>query len=168
MNLTELYRYKSRIMKDLCSNERIVKLVTGNDEAAVPNHDLPLTQIIPNRFVPETINDGKTFICYDIEVKAAADLNKTFYVPVLQLFVFTHKSQFYLKDGGILVDELTAEIDKMLNGNRFYGLGTLKLDSDSVFYPTRDYYGRDLTYYAAEFNRPKGKDGRPVNRQTSW
>ena len=47
MDLREFFDYKNLLMKDLCSNEAIVKLVTGNPEAAVPNHGIAYTQLFP-------------------------------------------------------------------------------------------------------------------------
>lgn len=57
MNLEELFDYKNLLMKDLCSNERVVKLVTGNEDAAVPNHGLAYTQLWP--FESGTGSPGK-------------------------------------------------------------------------------------------------------------
>lgn len=163
MRLEEFYDYKNRLMRDLCTNADIVKLVTGNDEASVPNHQLPYTQIYPFEYVPETENDSRTFICFDVDIVSAP--NKTKYIPVLYIWVFTHKSRLRLKDGGIILDKLASKIDDMLNGNRFYGLGELDLDSVRRFTPITDYLGRVLTYYAVDFNRTPRKRPIPANRK---
>ena len=47
MDLEEFFDYKNLLMNDLCCNERVVKLVTGNELAAVPNHQLAYTQLFP-------------------------------------------------------------------------------------------------------------------------
>lgn len=47
MELEEFYDYKNRLMSELCKNEEIVKLVTENEKASVPNHQLPYTQLFP-------------------------------------------------------------------------------------------------------------------------
>ena len=163
MLLEEFFDYKNLLMKELCSNEAIVKLVTGNENADVPNHGLPYTQIYPFEFVPETVGEGKTFICFDVDIMSVP--NKTFYVPVLYIWEFTHKSRLQMEGGGLLLDTLAMEIDKMLNGSRYYGLGELKLDSVQRFAPITDFQGRVLTYYTKDFNRPSGVRSMPSNRK---
>lgn len=166
MQLEELYDYKNRLIQELCSDPDIVQLVTGNKDASVPNHQMPYTQVFPYEYVPETIEDGQTFICVEVEVPSVP--NKTYYLPVIYIWVFTHKSRMRIETdhgGAVLVDELSAKIDKLLNGNRYYGMGTLELDSVSHFKPATDFLGRALVYTACEFNRPKGRIDTPSNRK---
>lgn len=154
MHLEEFYDYKNRLVQELCSDPDVVRLVTGNPEAAVPNHALPYTQVFPYEFVPETIDDGQTYICIEVDITSVP--NKTFYLPVLYIWVFTHKSRMRVqteRGGSVLVDELSAVIDSKLNGSRYYGLGTLELDSALHFKPVNDYLGRALVYRARDFNR---------------
>lgn len=162
MELEELYDYKNLLMADLCKNEKIVKLVTENEGASVPNHQLPYTQFFPYEFIPETVSEAKTFICLDVDI---ASVSKTFYVPVIYVWVMTHKSKMRIPTGGVLLDKLVMEIDKMLSGNRFYGLGQLMLNSVGRFVPTTDYLGRVMTFTTTDFNSlPAGKRV-PSNRK---
>jgi len=164
MQLDEFYGYKNLLMKELCSNEQVVKLVTGSQDAAVPNHGLPYTQVYPFEFVPETVGEGKTYICFDIDILSVP--NKTYYIPVLYIWIFTHKSLLRMPDGsGCLLDRLSAEVNQMLNGSRRYGLGEFRLDNTSRFSPVTDYLGRELTYYGVDLNRPKGYNKFPTNRK---
>ena len=163
MDLREFFDYKNLLMKDLCSNEAIVKLVTGNEEARVPNHQLAYTQLYPYEFVPETVSEAQTFICFDMDILSVP--NKTYYLPVLYIWVFTHKSNLRLSKGGLLLDELSSEISKMLNGNRFYGLGQLKLSATQRFEPTTDYLGRALVFNAVDFNRMTAGGVTPSKRK---
>ena len=162
MNLNEFFNYKNRLMQDLCCNENIVRLVTDKKDSRVPNHTLAYTQVFPYEYIPETVDNGQTFICFDVDV--AEVINKTFYVPVLYVWAFTHKSKFRLPEGGVRIDKLSAEIDKVLNGSRFYGLGELDLRSVTRFAPITDYQGRVLTYIAKDFNRSASKVP-PSNRR---
>jgi len=163
MQLEEFYDYKNLMMKSFCSDEKIVRYVTGNDNAAVPNHGLPYTQVFPYEYVPETVEEGKTFICFDVDIVSVP--NKTFYVPVLYVWVFTHKSRLKAQDGGVLLDKLTAACNELMNGSRYFGLGALKLDSVRRFVPIDDYLGRVLTYYTKDFNLPNGRLDIPANRK---
>ena len=163
MLLDEFFDYKNELMKTLCSNERVVRLVTDSKEAPVPNYDLRYTQIFPFEFVPETVEEGQTFICFDVDIAEVQD--KTFYTPALYIWVFTHKSKRRLEEGGVRTDQLAVEIDKELNGSRYFGLGTLELASVGRFAPITDYQGRVLTYSARDFNRAGISKKPPANRK---
>lgn len=163
MDLEEFFDYKNRLMKDLCSNEAIVKLVTGNENARVPNHGLAYTQLFPFEFVPETESEAHTFICFDIDIASVP--SKTYYVPMIYIWILAHKSKMRLPEGGVLLDRLAIEISKMLNGNRFYGLGQLMLADAHRFAPTTDYLGRVLVFTAVDFNRMTAGASTPSNRK---
>lgn len=140
MLLDEFFDYKNELMKVLCCNDRVVHLVTDSEKAPVPNYDLAYRQIYPYEFVPETVDDGKTFICFDVDIAEVED--KTFYLPVVYVWIFTHKSKMRLSEGGIRTDQLALEINKELNGSRYFGLGELDLYSVGRFSPITDYQGR--------------------------
>ena len=163
MDLEELFDYKNKLMEDLCKNEKVVKLVTENEEAAVPNHQLPYTQLFTYEFIPETVSEARTFICFDEDIVSVS--NKTYYVPILYVWICTHKSKLRMSGGGVLLDRLSIEINKMLNGSRFYGLGQLELSSVQRFEPITDYLGRVLVYRTVDFNRLSAGARTPSNRK---
>lgn len=163
MLLNEFFDYKNKLMETLCRNEGIVRLVTDSESAPVPNYELAYTQIYPFEYIPDTVDDGRTFICFDVDIARVYD--KTYYEPVLYLWVFTHKSKIHLKQGGIRTDQLTVEINKELSGSRYFGLGELELYSVGRFSPISDYQGRVMTYTAKDFNRPGISKKPPVNRK---
>ena len=164
MYLDELFGYKNQLMEDLLTNERIVELLNDDTEL----HDaasLMYTQVFPYEYVPETVEHGHTFICADVDIQSVT--SKTYYNPVLYVWVFSHKSKLRLPEGGVRTDKLVHEIAKALSGNRFYGLGELDLYSVKRFAPMTDYQGKVLVFHAQDFNRlsPTGKPI-PVNRKT--
>lgn len=138
-------------------------MVTGNSDAAVPGYDLPYRQIFPYEFIPDTVEDGQTFICFDVDLLKVE--NKTFYYPVIYVWVLTHKSRMRLDGGGLLLDELATEITQMLNGDRYFGLGELELGNSLRFTPATDFKGRSLAFYATDFNRQHGSINSPSNRR---
>ncbi len=164
MALEEFFDYKNKFMRDLCCNKDIVALITDKKNSKVPNHTLAYSQVYPYEFVPETVDNGQTFICFDVDI--AEVLNKTFYIPILYVWVFTHKSKMRLPTGGIRTDILASKIDEMLNGSRFYGLGELDLRQVGRFSPITDYQGRVITYCAKDFNRIGSKQP-PSNRKNA-
>lgn len=165
MWLEDLFDYKNKLMEDLCSSKEVVELLLDNKDSKVPDKTLPYRYIYPYEFIPETVDHGNTYICFDVDV---ADVpNKTFYVPVVYIWIFTHKSKLRCGKefgGGVRLDRLASEIDKILNGSRNYGLGELALKGVTRFSPILDYQGRTLVYTAKEFNRQGFKET-PVYRK---
>lgn len=109
------------------------------------------------------MSEAKTFICFDMDILSVP--SKTYYVPVLYIWAFTHKSNLRMPEGGLLLDQLSIELAKMLNGNRFYGLGQLQLSSTQRFEPTTGYLGRSLVFTATDFNRMTAGRLVPSNRK---
>lgn len=163
MLLDEFFDYKNELMKTICSSPEIVRLITDSGDAPVPNVDLAYTQVFPFEFVPETVDEGQTFICFDVDIPRVSD--KTYYLPALYIWVFTHKSKLRMREGGIRTDRLAVELNKLLNGSRYFGLGELNLESVSRFSPIADYQGRVLTYSAVDFNRAGISKRPPSNRK---
>ena len=147
----ELYDYKDKLMEILCTDEEIVKLVTDDEDATVPNYSLPYTQIFPFEYVPETVDAGKTFVCFDVDmIETESD---QVYVNVLYIWVFTHKSKMRLPNGdGVRIDKLSTAVADKLVGNRNFGLGELKVRYNKRFAPITDFLGRELAYTALDKN----------------
>ena len=164
MQLQDFYDYKNRLMRDLLTNESIVQLL--NEEANIDNaYDmLAYKQVFPCEYVPETVQDGDTYICFDVDVQGID--GKTFLYPTIYIWVFAHRSRLRLPEGGVRTDKLCCEICNAINGSRFYSLGELNLYSVKRFAPMTDYQGKVLLFHAKEFNRQfDGRKSTPVNRK---
>lgn len=164
--LEEFYDYKNQLMADLLTNETIVHILNPN----ISTEDADLLvyeQVFPFEYVPETVQDGRTFICCDVDIQGI-EPNKTFLHPVLYVWIFAHRSNLRLPEGGVTVDKLCSEVDKEINGSRRYGLGELNLYSVKRFAPMTDYQGKVMIFHAKDFNRPYDppKDI-PANRKLS-
>ncbi len=164
MQLSEFFDYKNKLMEDLLTNKNIVKLL--DDSVELKNASkLAYTQVFPYEYVPDAVEYAKTFICFDVDVQKS--VNKTFLLPTVYIWAFSHKSRLRLPEGGVQTDKLVSEIAKTINGSRFYGLGELDLYSVRRFAPVTDYQGKVMTFHAKEFNRvsPNAKPV-PSNRKT--
>lgn len=164
MHLQEFFDYKNRLMKDLLTNETIVNLI--DDTVSLENaKDLIYTQVFPYEFVPETIEVGKVYLFCDVDILAQS-VGKTYYSPIIYIWVMAHKSLLRLPEGGVRTDKLCNEICKEINGSRFYGLGELNLYSCKRFSPMADYQGKMLTFHARDFNKLYDPNKpKPVNRR---
>lgn len=159
MQLDDFFDYKNQLMQDLLTNQAIVRLLSDDCKTVDKPEALVYRQVFPYEYIPDTVEHGQTFICCDVDVQKS--LNKTFLLPVLYIWIFTHKSKLRLPEGGVRTDKLASEIAKAINGSRNYGLGELDLYSAKRFAPITDYQGKVLTFQATEFNR-FSPSGRPV------
>lgn len=164
MQLEELFDYKNQLMSDILSREEIVKLLNDNGSMNDDASSLVYTQVFPYEYIPNTVENGRTFICCDVEVQKA--MNKTFLMPQIYIWVFTHKSLLKSPHGGVRTDALCSEICKVLNGSKQYGLGELNLDAVRRFAPIGDYQGKVMTFTATDYNRPSPSEKAiPRNRK---
>lgn len=163
MQLNDFFDYKNRLMEDLLTNQSIVSLIKQGvkvEDAA----SLAYTQVFPCEYIPETVQGGETYVCFDVDIQSVS--NKTFLIPALYVWVFTHRSNLRLPEGGVRTDKLCSEICEAINGSRYYGLGELNLYSVKRFAPMTDYQGKVMTFYTKEFNRQfNGAKSTPANRK---
>lgn len=164
IGLDEFFDYKNQLMGDMLTNAEIVRLLDDDCVTPADAEGLIYKQVFPYEYVPDVVEHGQTFICCEVDIKEV--VNKTFLVPTLYIWVFTHKSLLRLPEGGVRTDRLSSEITNVINGSRYYGLGELNLYSAKRFSPITNYQGRVLTFYAKDFNRssPTGKPV-PANRK---
>lgn len=164
MQLKDFFDYKNRLMEDLVTHKSIVSLI--NPDIDIDNAStLIYSQVFPYEYIPQTVQNGETFICCDVDIQNVS--NKTFLTPAIYIWVFAHSSNLRLPDGGVRTDELCSEICEIINGSRYYGLGELNLYSVKRFAPMTDYQGKIMTFYAKEFNRQfNGTKPTPANRKS--
>lgn len=165
MQLQELFDYKNRMMYDLLTNKEIVKLI----DPTIKNMDeayerLAYKRVFPYDYIPDTIEDAGTYVCFDVDIQKV--MNKTFLNPTIYIWLFTHKSQLRMTEGGVRTDLLCAEIAEAINGSKYYGLGELELYSVKRYAPISDYQGKIMMFLAKDFNNPApSKQPIPSNRK---
>lgn len=155
MQLQDFYDYKNQLMEDLLTHREIVRLIDENvdiDDAA----SLAYNVVWPCEYIPDTAQEGKTYICFDVdvfEVEDSKNFGKTFLQPTIFIWVFTHRSKIRLPEGGLRTDKLISEICKVINGSMKYGMGELNLYAVKRFAPMTDYNGKVMAFHTKEFNR---------------
>lgn len=150
MQLRNVFDYKNQLMHDLLENENIVKLIDSNIPIA-DARKLAYKKVFPYEYLPDTANNGDTFVCFDVDVLEV--YNKTFLSPTLYVWIFTHRTNMRLKEGGLRVDELCALLCEKINGSRDYGMGQLEFQSMRRFAPMTDFQGKCLTFKAVDVNK---------------
>lgn len=165
MQLQEFFDYKNQLMKDMLTSKAIVSLLDENTPVD-RGIDLAYTHVFPYEFVPDTVQDGRTFICFDVDIQGI-DAPKTFLYPILYIWTCVHKSKLRLPEGGVRSDRLCSEICKLINGSRMYSLGELHLYSVKRFAPMTDYNGKVLAFHGKDFSKQYDPQRYiPENRKT--
>lgn len=166
MQLQDFFDYKNRFMEDILTNETIVSLLSDEEIPIEEAGRLVYKQVFPFEYIPETIQDGRTFICCDVDIDKS--LTKPFYLPTLYVWVFSHRSRLRLPGGGVRTDKLCSEICRTINGSKMYGLGELDLYSAKRFAPVTDYNGKVLVFHSKEFSKVfDGTKKVPSNRKAN-
>lgn len=151
-NLEELTLYKNKLMQSFCTSEKLPAYLVVEGEPALFGQDLPYNRVFPYAHVPQVKDEARSFICFEIEVPTVKnDIIKTIQINI---YVISHQNLMRLPDGGgMRIDAMASEVDKILNGSSEYGLGTVELMSLRSFNPITGYYGRELKYKVLDINR---------------
>lgn len=151
-NFAEITVYKDRMAQAFCTSDRIAELLRLADQPLISGKDLMYSRVFPYAHVPNVSEEGRSFICFDIDVPAVkSNIIKTVQISI---YVMAHQNIMRLPDGGgMRIDVLASEVDKIMNGSTQYGLGTVELMSMRGFAPITGYYGRELKYRVSDINR---------------
>lgn len=157
------YNYKNKIMKALLTDEKLVHLIDEDYDFSKAKN-LAYKQVFPCDYVINTVEEGKTFICFDVDLQQSA--NKTYFFPTIYVWVFAHKSKLRLSAGGIRIDKICSRIADLLNGSAEISLGELDLYSVKRYPLMTDFIGKVMTFHAVDFNRLYNpKKTVPANRR---
>lgn len=148
MQLEEFFDYKNQLLDDILTDPEIVHLI--NDSVDIEDAaSLVYKQVFPCEYIPETIQKGETYVCCDVDIQRV--MGKPLYMPTIYIWVFAHRSNLRLPDGGLRVDKLCSKICKKINGSFKYGVGALQFYSSKRFAIVTDYQGKCLTFRAEDF-----------------
>jgi len=150
-NLEEFTTYKQTLMQAICTSDKIVNLMKlSTDPQNITGRDMRYKRIFPYNYVPLTIENAQSFICFTVTAPNVKDDLIT--ELCLTVYVFTHQD-LMRTDKGIRTDLLISEIDKLLNGSTRYGLGKVSLKMcDVMQVPSRGYSGLFSVYSVKDFN----------------
>lgn len=151
-NLKELSAYKSRMMQAFCTSKELSPLLCVEGEDELTGKALMYSRVFPYAHVPNTVENAKSFVCFKVDAVSV----KSAVIKVMQITIYciSHQSLLRLPDGkGLRTDEMASQVDKLMNGNTEFGLGTVELISSKEFNPITNYCGRESVYRVTDFNR---------------
>lgn len=151
-HLQEITSYKNQLMQAICTNENIFNLLKIEGDDALTMRDMPYERVFPYAHVPDTNEEAKAFVCFDLIVPRV--WSNVIKEVEIDLFVMSHQAIMRMPDGqGIRIDLIATELDKMLNGSRAYGVSTVDLTYLGNFIPINGYYGHEIRYKVPDINR---------------
>lgn len=150
MQLQEFFDYKNVLMRKILTDGKLVHLL--NEDIDIKDAgSLAYKQVFPVEYVADTIMDGMTFICFDVDVTRV--YNTLYYSPVIYVWIGTHRSKLRLPNGGgVRTDAICSEICNLVNGSREFGLGETLLYSVKRWAPQTDYQGKIMAFNCDDFN----------------
>lgn len=151
-NLNEITAYKSRMMQAFCMSDELAPLLSVEGEDDLTGKALMYTRVFPYAHVPNTTENAKSFVCFKVDAIAV----KNDFIKTIQITVFciSHQNLLRLPGGkGLRTDVMAFQVDKIMNGNTEFGLGTVELVSSREFNPITGYCGRETVYRVKDFNR---------------
>lgn len=149
--LQELKEFRNKINKKLCSDQKIVELITDNPEVLVPNRDLLYKRIFPYAYTPDVVKDTGTFICHRIYIPEVN--NKTFKNISLAFYIYAHQDNIRTSEG-LRYDLIAERVEALFNGAMDLGVGRVELQEVDDISPAPKFHGISLEYSVLDFNRP--------------
>lgn len=147
----ELTEYRSKIMKLLCNDQKIVDLITDTPNSAIPNRSLMYTRIYPYAYTPDVTKDTNTYLCFRIYIPEVQ--NKTFKTMNIVFYIFSHQDYIRTSEG-LRPDLIGERLEALFNGTMDLGVGRMKLYGMDDISPASTFHGIALEYTVSEFNRP--------------
>lgn len=147
----ELTEYRSKIMKLLCNDQKIVDLITDMPNSAIPNRSLMYTKIYPYAYTPDVTKDTNTYVCFRIYIPEVQ--NKTFKTMNIVFYIFSHQDYIRTSEG-LRPDLIGERLEALFNGTMDLGVGRMKLSGMDDISPASTFHGIALEYTVSEFNRP--------------
>lgn len=165
MNLDEIGVFKNQVVSKLINDENVLDVLLGNTDDIDDPETLLLGKngsgeggcVFKYEYVPDTQENSKTFLCVEVVPEQTSGDS----ITMMTIYVFAYCSknlmQTYHRKGqaGTRIDILVSDIDKLLNGNKEFGIGPLEWAGSSIYRPAQCYYGRMLVYQVGSFRRAR-------------
>lgn len=154
MTLKDVGTYKNRLLSAIIKSQDVCETILGKDyDTTNVDEQLIYHNVFPYLYVDETQTKQESYICIEVDVPRTMDF--AFKDMKIIVWCYCHKGIMkYSKKGylGTRADILSDIVDRFLNSSNNFGLGRLKLQSNTHFFPSKEYYGRQLIYSCPEFN----------------
>ena len=150
MYLSDIPKYRDTIMEQICKCDTIINLIRPEDRPNMKTSELAYQYIFPyGRIIDKTADVG-TYLCFDIV--APRVVNRAFTDFRINFWLIAHDRRMQTPKG-LVTDLLSIEVEKIMNGSKAFGLGSVELMTWDRFTPAESFNGRSLMYRTVDFNR---------------
>ena len=165
-HLDEVVFYPNKVIDLLSKNQTFVSLLTGFPNADLEDPDVENEwRACTNdyNYVEGIVQDTRSFLCVDTEVRVDSSEIKT---VIVTLLVGVHRQNMSLKNTeftgmlGNRRDNMVREIDYTLRNSRDFGIGPLQLEGWIRPYAisSRDYVCKLIEYQVSNFAKSRNID----------
>lgn len=150
----EIIEYRRKICDAIIDSSKLIQLL-GKEDSDDPESDMLFHCVYPHEFVPETIDETKRYI--NFEISATIDPRNNVYKDlVVYFFILSHKDVIRYSEHGtdyLWYDKVVCELDNIFSEHDVLGIGgTLQLVSNTPYSPQYKFKGRLLKFIVKDFN----------------
>lgn len=152
MNSYEIGEFKLALIRKLIANEELVALLDPNGEAEYPD-DLIYTNIFPYNRMPDTEQEVKAYITVMTNVVGLPRNNDITRQVAVVIRVYSHADLMKVSGESMnRIDLLSAKIDAILNESQDFGIGYMKISSNTEHVLDSKHHFRELTFRTDALN----------------
>lgn len=157
MNGFEVGDCKLTMIRKLITDEDVVKLIDAPaDEVEYPD-DLIYNRIFPYNRVPDTEQEVKTYITLMVNVTSVPVRNDMTRNVSIIARIYSHKDLMRVPgQNSDRIDLLAANVEKLLNGSYDFGIGYVKLGSNTEHVLDSTHFFRELVFRTDSLNYQRG------------
>lgn len=150
--------WKNKIVSELSQDDEIINALGLNDDES-PD-DLVWKRIFPHYFVEKTEESVKTYLLVEIDIperrsRYGSSDSDIWVHPTIIFYVLVHQEDMHMNmvgESGTRMDYLAELIEDKYDGRQDFGVGTLKLKSDTAGSVNTTYRFRQLVFEAVDLD----------------
>lgn len=154
--------YKSEVIAQICTAQPVIALLTDSPTIDIDSdeaYEVTEKNVFDYNYISRTVERSDAFIMVDADMIAATSGSMNAWELYVQ--VVCHKDYVPLSSRkfkgvkGNRLDNLVFEIDRLINGTRYFGIGKLSLQSCKTAVVPDSFSSKLLTYRIEEFRRER-------------
>lgn len=157
-NSEEVSLYKQKAISLIINNPEIVSLIISDDGKPVIEYadDLIYERVFPFIKAPETEQELSTYLFMTVDIPSNGNQNNLLKNVVFTFVVVTHYNLMRVQNRvGNRLDILSALIDKQFNEKDYFGLGKIKLVSNTEGCVDKTHPCRTIKFVVEDLNNKR-------------
>ena len=150
--------WKNKIISELSQDDEIIEALGLNDDES-PD-DLVWRRLFPHYFIPETQDSVLSYLLVEIDIperrsRYGSSDSDIWVHPTIIFYVLVHQEDMHMNmvgESGTRMDYLAELIEDKYDGRQDFGVGTLKLKSDTAGSVNTTYRFRQLVFETVDLD----------------